>query len=40
MFLNERHTGHMVEILDLGDLIDLFNERDVSQPAMGTFFYQ
>jgi hypothetical protein len=27
MFLNERTTGHMVEVLSLGDLVDLFKDE-------------
>jgi hypothetical protein len=34
MFLNERTTGHMVEVLNLGDLVDLFKDE-----VMGRYQY-
>ena len=34
MFLNERTTGHMVEVLSLGDLVDLFKDE-----VMGRYQY-
>jgi len=34
MFLNERTTGHMVEVLNLGDLVDLFKDD-----VMGRYQY-
>ena len=34
MFLNEKTTGHMVEVLDLGDLVDLFKDE-----VMGRYQY-
>jgi len=34
MFLNERTTGHMVEVLTLDDLVDLFKDE-----VMGRYQY-
>ena len=35
MFLNERTTGHMVEVLSLGDLFDLFKDEVVGRYQYG-----
>lgn len=35
MFLNERHTGHMVEVLNLGDLVDLFKDEVIGRYQYG-----
>lgn len=35
MLLNERTTGHMVEVLSLGDLIDLFKDEVVGRYQYG-----
>ena len=35
MLLNERTTGHMVEVLSLGDLFDLFKDEVVGRYQYG-----
>jgi len=35
MFLNERTTGHMVEVLSVGDLVDLFKDEVVGRYQYG-----
>ncbi len=35
MFLNERTTGHMVEVLSLGDLFDLIKDEVVGRYQYG-----
>ncbi len=35
MFLNEKTTGHMVEVLSLGDLFDLFKDEVVGRYQHG-----
>ena len=35
MFLNEKATGHMVEVLSLGDLFDLFKDEVVGRYQYG-----
>jgi len=35
MFVNERTTGHMVEVLSLGDLFDLFKDEVVGRYQYG-----
>ena len=35
MFLSERTTGHMVEVLSLGDLFDLFKDEVVGRYQYG-----
>ena len=35
MFLNERTTGHMVEVLTLSDLVDLFKDEVIGRYQYG-----
>ena len=35
MFLNDRATGHMVEVLTMGDLVDLFKDEVIGRYQYG-----